>query len=326
MKAKIIGLGSYLAEKVLSNRDLEKIVDTSDEWIVTRTGMKERRIAADDQATSDLGYLAASKALKDADVDASKIDLIIVATMTPDFMTPCTAAIIQSKIGAKNAAAFDMQVACTGFLYGLSIAKTFVEAGVYKNVLLIGAEKLSTFVDYQDRNTCILFGDGASAAVISSTEKGFDIESIFLGANGDLADLIQVPAGGSRNPTSKFTIDQRMHYIKMQGKETFKHAVRQMDKAAKHCLKESGLHLDEISWLVPHQANERIIDALAKKFTICPEKVVKTIHKYGNTSAPSWAIALDELYCANKIKSGERVLLVAFGAGLTWGAGIITKR
>lgn len=323
-KAKIIGTGSYLPEKVLTNHDLEKIVDTSDEWIVTRTGMKERRIAKEDEFTSHMGTKAALEALADAKVTPEEIDFILVATLTPDYAFPSTACLIQSQIGAKKAAGADVQAACTGFLYLLSMAKSFIESGLYKNVLIIAAEKLSAITNYKDRSTCILFGDGAAACVISSEGKGLAIENIQLGADGDQADLIIMPAGGSRKPATLESVANCDHYIKMAGNEVFKHAVRRMEAACKDCLEGAGLSESEISWLIPHQANMRIIDAIAKRFEhLPPERIFKTVQKYGNTSASSVGIALDELLRRGPLQSGEKILLTAFGAGLTWGAGIL---
>lgn len=323
--ARITGMGSYQPERVLTNQDLEKIVDTTDEWISSRTGMKERRIAAPNEASSDMGIEAAKKALNASGVKAADIDLVLVATSTPDHLMPSTAAIIQSAVGAEKAAAFDLLAACTGFLYGLSTAKAYIESGMYRNVLLVASEKISSFIDYQDRTTCVLFGDGASAAVISDEGDGFALDSVCLGADGSLANLIIIPGGGSRIPLTKETLSDRQQYFKMSGKEVFRHAVRRMSAAAKECLERAGLDKSEISWLVPHQANERIIDALAKGFQIPIEKVGKTVHKYGNTSAPSVAMTLDEVLMENEIQDGEHLLLVAFGSGLTWGASVITK-
>lgn len=325
MKAKIIGTGSYLPEKVLTNQDLEKMVETSDEWIVSRTGMKERRIAGDEEYTSHMGAKAARAALDDAGLQADQIDFILVATLSPDYQFPSTACLIQTEIGAKNAAGADIQAACTGFLYLLSMAKAFIESGIYKNVLVIAAEKLSSITNYKDRSTCILFGDGAAACVISSEGRGgLKIESIQLGADGEQADLILMPAGGCRNPASLETIANGGHYIKMSGNEVFKYAVRRMETACKECLEAAGLTETEISWLIPHQANLRIIDAIAKRFEhLPPERIFKTVQKYGNTSASSVGIALDELLKAGPLKAGERILLTAFGAGLTWGAGVL---
>lgn len=323
-KAKIIGTGSYLPEKVLTNHDLEKIVDTTDEWIVTRTGMKERRIAEKDEYTSHMGVKAALAALSNAKVRAEEIDFILVATCTPDYAFPSTACLIQSVIGAKNAAGVDIQAACTGFLYLLSMAKSFVESGLYKNVLVIAADKMSAITNYKDRSTCILFGDGAAACVISSEGKGLEIENIQLGADGDQADLVLIPAGGSRKPASLESVTNCEHYVKMAGNEVFKHAVRKMEAACKDCLKGAGLTEKDVSWLIPHQANMRIIDAIAKRFEHLPaERIFKTIQKYGNTSASSVGIALDELLRRGPLQKGEKILLTAFGAGLTWGAGIL---
>lgn len=325
LKARIIGTGSFLPEKILSNEDLEKIVDTSDEWIVSRTGMKERRIAGPEEHPSDMGFISAKKALEDANLPIDAIDFIIVATMTPDYITPSTAALIQAKLGAPKIAVLDIQAACTGFLYALSLAKAYVESGMYKNILVIATEKLSSVMNYKDRTTCVLFGDGASAAVVSGKGTGLKIDSICLGADGELGDLLIIPGGGARNPTSKSTIDLDMHFLRMDGKEVFKHAVRRMSSAAKECLEKAGLKDEDISWIVPHQANIRIIEALAKGFNISHERVYKTIHKYGNTSASSVAIALEELMHQEKIEKDEHLLLVGFGAGLTWGAIILTK-
>lgn len=323
-QAKIIGTGSYLPEKVLTNQDLEKIVDTNDEWIVTRTGMKERRIAASDEFTSHMGIKAANLALAKANLPAEEIDFILVATLTPDYTFPSTACLIQSAIGAKKAAGADVQAACTGFLYLLSMAKSYIESGLYKNILVIAAEKLSTITNYKDRSTCILFGDGAAACVVSSEGKGLVIENIQLGCDGDLAELIIMPAGGSRKPASVESVTNLDHTIKMAGNEVFKHAVRRMEAACKDCLEGAGLTENQISWLIPHQANLRIIDAIAKRFEHLPqERIFKTVQKYGNTSASSIGIALDELLQQGPLQSGEKVLLTAFGAGLTWGAGIL---
>jgi 3-oxoacyl-[acyl-carrier-protein] synthase III len=323
--ARVIGTGAYLPEKILSNRDLEQMVETSDEWITTRTGMKERRLARSDEFTSDMGVKAAQKALEAAGKTAQEIDMILVATLTPDFIFPSTATLIQHALGATQAAAFDFQAACTGYLYGLSMAKSYIESGLYQNILLVASEKLSSIVDYQDRNTCVLFGDGAAACVISHAGEGLLIQQVCLGADGELAELIILPAGGCRYPASLETIQQRKHYISMEGKEVFKHAVRRMENAAKECLIKAGLAEDAIGWLIPHQANERIIDAIAKRFGIAEEKIYKTVHKYGNTSASAIAIALDELIREKNIGAKENILLVAFGAGITWGAALLCK-
>jgi 3-oxoacyl-[acyl-carrier-protein] synthase-3 len=324
MKAKIIGTGSYLPRKVLSNQDLEKMVETSDEWIFTRTGIKERRIAAQDEFTSHMGARAAASAIANAGICAEDIDFILVATLTPDYIFPSTACLIQREIGAKRAGAVDIQAACSGYLYLLSMAKAFIESGLYKNILIVAAEKLSSIVNYKDRSTCILFGDGASACVISAQGKGLAIEHVALGADGELAELIILPGGGSRVPASMETVSEGKHYLQMAGNEVFKHAVRRMETSCKECLEAAGLNELEISWLIPHQANSRIIDAIARRFEhLPPERIVKTVQKYGNTSASSVGIALDEVISANPLKEGERVLLTGFGAGLTWGAAVL---
>lgn len=323
--ARIIGCGSYLPEKVLSNEDLESMVETSDEWIVTRTGIKERRVASAQEHTSKMGIEAAKKAIESAKIDPKKIDLIIVATCTPDYLFPSTGALIQREIGAENAAAFDLQAACTGYLFAISIAKSYIESGNYSNILVVAAEKISSIVDYQDRNTCVLFGDGASAAVISNEGKGLEIRNVSLGTDGNHAELLILPGGGSRIPPTQQSVDKKMHFLKMEGREVFKHAVRIMESAAKTCLKRVGVTENDISWLVPHQANIRIISAIAKRFDLSPESVYRTVHKYGNTSASGVAIALDELLNEKKISKGDNILLVAFGSGLTWGASLLTQ-
>lgn len=323
-KAKIIGTGSYLPERVLTNKDLEAMVETSDEWIVSRTGMKERRLARPDEHTSSMGVMAARLALLDAHLEPEQIDFILVATLTPDYIFPSTACLIQKELRASSAAALDIQAACTGYLYALSMAKAWVESGIYKNVLVIASEKLSSITDYTDRSTCILFGDGAASCVISCEGKGLIIENVQLGADGEQADLLMIPAGGSRQPASQETVSNRQHYIKMTGNELFKHAVRRMETACKKCLEAAGSTELDVSWLIPHQANIRIIDAIAKRLEHLPAKrIVKTLEKYGNTSASSVGIALDELRRGHLIQAGERILLTAFGGGLTWGASLL---
>ena len=251
--------------------------------------------------------------------------LIVVATMSPDYLSPSTASLIQAKLGADKAAAFDVQAACTGFLYALSTAKAFIESGIHQNVLVIATEKMSAFIDYSDRGTCILFGDGAAAAVLMAEGAGFSIDSLCLGSDGQLAGLVMIPAGGSRQPATCETVQKRLHFFQMSGSEVFKHAVRRMSAAACQCLAKAGLEQRDMSWLVPHQANKRIIDAIGKNFEIPEERVYKTVDKYGNTSASSIGIALHELILSKEIKEGEHLLLTAFGGGLTWGAAILTK-
>ncbi len=326
-KAKIIGTGSYLPKKVLTNHDFEKMVETSDEWIVSRTGIRERRIAAEDEFTSDLAHQASLKALEDAKISPDDIDLIIVATLTPDYIFPSTSCLLQHKLKAKNAAAFDIQAACSGYLYGLALAKDLVERKSYKNVLLVAAEKLSSIVNYKDRSTCVLFGDGAAAAIISLEGKGFDIKAVTLGSDGEQALLLMQIAGGSRNPASFETVEKCQHSIYMEGNALFKHAVRRMEAASKDVLDKLNMQETDIAWLIPHQANDRIIAAIAKRFSHLPKERVyrDVVEKYGNTSASSVGIALDELVKAKKIKNKENILFTAFGAGLTWAAAVITK-
>lgn len=324
-KARILGSGSYLPKKILSNADLEKMVDTTDEWIVSRTGIKERRIAAPDEFPSDMGAAAAKQALQASGLASDDIDMILVGTMTPDYISPSTAALIQHQLGIKKTAAMDIQAACSGYLYCLSVAKAYIESGMYRNVLVIATEKMSAVMDYNDRGTCVLFGDGAAASVVSGDGKGLIIDSIYLAADGEQAQLIIVPGGGARHPASQETLSHGLHYFKMSGKEVFKHAVRKMDAAAQVCLGQAGLTYQQIEWVIPHQANMRIMDAMAKHFDIPEDRIYKTIHKYGNTSASSIPIALDELLKEKQVKQGDRILLVAVGGGLTWGASLLTK-
>jgi 3-oxoacyl-[acyl-carrier-protein] synthase-3 len=323
--ATITAIAAYLPEKILSNHDLAQMVDTSDEWIVTRTGIRERRIAAADEYTSSMGAQSALAALKKAGLSPTKVDAIIVTTMTPDYLCPSSAAIIQHQIGAPQAAAIDIQAACTGFLYGLSIAKAWIESGAYSHVLVIASEKNSAFIDYQDRNTCVLFGDGSGTALVQKGGSGYAISNICLGADGQQSSLIAIPAGGSRSPASSQTYFERQHFMKMEGKEVFKHAVRRMEASAKECLDAAQLTEAEIAWLIPHQANIRIIEAIAKRFSIPWDRVVRIIHKYGNTSSATIPIALAELDQEQTPQKGDRLLLTAFGGGLTWGSAIITK-
>lgn len=313
-----------MPSKVLSNEDLEKIVETSDEWIFTRTGMKERRIAEKSEFTSQMGAKAAQKALAKAGIKADEVDMILCATITPDHIFPSTAALIQAEIGAENAAALDIQAACSGYIYGLSLAKSFIESGQYKNVLIVASEKLSAITDYTDRTTCVLFGDGATACVVSGEGKGLFVDCVDLGCDGNQANILMQPAGGVRKPASAETVAAKEHSIKMEGREVFKHAVRRMEAAAEKCLERAGLKNGDLAWLVPHQANIRIIEVLAKRFDVPMDRVYVTLHKYGNTSASSVGIALDELLDERELDKGEHLLLVAFGAGLTWGASVLT--
>lgn len=322
-QAKVLATGSFLPDRILSNQDLEKMVETSDEWIVTRTGMRERRIAGPEEFTSTMAIKAAQKALDQAGIQPEQLDAILVATLTPDYPFPSTACLVQKELGAKNAMALDVQAACSGYLYALSLAKAYVESGMYQTVLVIASEKLSSITDYKDRSTCILFGDGASACIVGEG-VGLAIRSIQLGADGEQADLLIMPGGGCRHPASQTSIEQKQHYIKMAGNEVFKHAVRRMEAACKGCLDELGLSEAEISWVVPHQANIRILDAIAKRFDHLPSnRIYKTLHKYGNTSASSIGIALDELLKSEPVQSGDKILLTAFGGGFTWGAAVL---
>ncbi len=321
----ILGTGSYAPERVLTNEDVAKMVDTSDEWIRARSGIRERRIAAADQATSDLAVLAAQKALEDAGVAASEIDLLIVATVTPDLPMPSTACFVQHKLGLPTTAAcFDLNAACSGFIYGLDTACALIGSGRYKKALVIGAEKLSSIVDWQDRGTCLLFGDGAGAAVVGASDTpGVGLIGTKLGALGEDTDLLCIPAGGSRTPTSPETIARGDHFIKMKGKEVFKLAVRVMEEAARDILEQHGLAATQIGLVIPHQANLRIIDAIAQYLELPVERFFVNVDRYGNTSAASIPIALDEARRAGRIKPGDLTLLVAFGAGLTYGSALI---
>lgn len=321
-EAGILGLGCYLPSKKITNTDLEKIVDTSDQWIMTRTGIKERRIASKEEATSDLGVAASKIAIEDAGLKPDDIDLIITATITPDMFFPATACIVQDKIGAKNAAAFDINAACSGFVFGMIIAQQFVNTGVYNNVLVVGAEKLTSIVDWTDRSTCILFGDGAGACVIGRSKER-NIISSFMGSDGSGGNLLKVPAGGSRLPTTPETVKNKLHFLKMEGNEVFKIAVRVMADAANQATKKVGLGCDDIKLLIPHQANIRILLAVAKKMKLPEEKIFMNIEKYGNMSAASTAVALVEACKEERIKKGDNVVLVAFGGGLTYGATVI---
>lgn len=314
----ISGIGSYVPERIVTNHDLSKIVDTSNEWIVERTGINERRIADDNMATSDMATRAAINALEDANIKPEDIELIIVATVTADHAFPSTACIIQKNIGAVKAAAFDINVGCSGFIYGLSIGESFIKSGMYGKVLIIGAETLSRVVDWNDRNTCVLFGDGAGACVLEKCEENSGILSIELGSDGTNGSVLTQPAGGSRLPASIETVENRLHFIKMDGKEVFKFAVRVMERASMNALEKANIKLEDLDFLVPHQANMRIIDAAAKKLKLERDRICVNLNKYGNMSSASIPIALDEAVKNNKIKKGDNILLVAFGAGLTW--------
>lgn len=319
----ILGTGTYVPNKVLTNQDLEKMVDTSDEWIVTRTGIRERRISGEDEAASDLAYQAAQKALEMSGITADQLDLIIVATVTPDTAFPSTANILQDRLGATKAAAFDLAAACTGFLYGIATASQFVQNGLYRYALVIGVECLSKIVDWTDRNTCVLFGDGAGAAVLGPVEEGYGFLSFDLGSDGKGGELLKLPAGGSRMPASNETVASRLHYIYMSGGDVFKFAVRAMGASAEAALEKAGLTKEDIDFLVPHQANIRIIDAAVKRLGVSKDKVVVNLDRYGNMSAASIPVALDEAVRKGSIQQGDHLVLVGFGGGLTWGATVL---
>jgi len=321
----ILGTGHYVPEKVLTNQELEAMVDTNDEWIVTRTGIKERRIAADHQATSDLAYEAALKALEKAGVSAEQLGLIIVATMTPDVMCPSTACILQDKLGARKAAAFDLVAACSGFIYGIANGANFVASGMYDYVLVVGAEVLSRVTDYTDRNTCILFGDGAGAVVLGPTDEGRGFKAFELGADGAGGPLLRGGCvGGSRYPTADCLPEGMTHHIWQNGREVFKFAVRIMENLTESVLSKAGMSKDDIDLLVPHQANIRIIQAAMEKLNLTENEVMINVDRYGNISAATVPIALSEAVDAGRVKEGDTIVLVGFGGGLTWGGAVMT--
>ncbi|AIQ68713.1 3-oxoacyl-ACP synthase [Paenibacillus graminis] len=319
----IIGTGKYVPEKILTNSDLEKMVETNDEWIVSRTGIRERHIAAPHEATSDLAYEAAVRALDSAGIKAEDLELIIVATVTPDSTVPSTACILQDKLGAKGAAAFDLSAACSGFVYSLATATGFIQNGMYNNALVIGADTLSRITDYSDRNTCVLFGDGAGAVIIGEVPEGRGFLSFDLGAEGSGGSLLNIEAGGSRLPASHQTIEDKKHFLYMNGREVFKFAVRVMGTATERVLTKAGLGKENIDLFVPHQANIRIIQSAMQRLDLPPEKCVINVDKYANTSAASIPLALVEAAEEGRIKEGDAVLMVGFGGGLTWGASVL---
>jgi 3-oxoacyl-[acyl-carrier-protein] synthase-3 len=319
----IIGTGSYLPERVLTNQDLEKMVDTTDQWIRTRTGIRERRIAKDNEATSDMGARAALAAMEQAEVTPEEIDLIIVATATPDHIFPATACYVQKKIGAINDACFDLSAACSGFLYALEVAQQFISTHVYNTVLIVGAEKLSTITDWTDRNTCVLFGDGAGAAILRNRPNSHGVISTHMGSDGDFSEILVLPGGGSRYPITPENVHERLNTIKMAGKETYKQAVISMFNAATRVVDEAGLQFEDIGCVIPHQANLRIIEAIAERMGLPIEKFYINLDRFGNTSAAAVAIALDEAHRTGRIKIGDYILLVVFGGGLTWGSSVI---
>ncbi|MCC6349706.1 MAG: ketoacyl-ACP synthase III [Candidatus Eisenbacteria bacterium] len=314
----------YVPDRVLTNRDLEQLVDTSDEWIVERTGIRERRIAAPDQASSDLALIAAQRALAMAKVDAKDVDQIVLATTTPDRILPSCACTMQRKLGATKAAAYDMFAACTGFIFGMGLARGLIGGGVAETVLVVGVETLSRIVDYGDRNTCVLFGDGAGAAVFQACEHGLGIHAVDMRSDGELGEVLEVPAGISRNPASERTVAGREHFIRMQGKKLFPFAVRSMEHSTRHCCELAGWAADDVDVFVPHQANLRIIDGVRERLGLSPEKVYVNIDRFGNTSSASIPVALDELVRARRVTPGSKVAFAAFGGGATWGASTMT--
>jgi 3-oxoacyl-[acyl-carrier-protein] synthase-3 len=319
----IIGWGKALPSRTLTNHDLEKMVDTSDEWITTRTGIRERQIAAPDQAASDLAFDAAEAALKKAGITPDKVGLIIVATVTPDMVFPATACLLQQQLGAKNAGAFDLEAGCTGFLYGLAVGGQFVQSSTYDYVLIVGVDILSRLVNWEDRNTCVLFGDGAAAVVLGPCRQGQGILSTHLGSDGSGGQYLCVPAGGSRLPLDEKALQQGQQYIHMNGTEVFKFAVRIMGKAALEALTEADLALEDVTYLIPHQANQRIIDAAAKRLRLPKDRVLVNLDRYGNMSSASIPVALAEAADAGRFKPGDVLVLVGFGAGLTWGSAVL---
>ncbi len=324
--AIIAGTGKYTPEKVLTNADLERIVDTSDEWITTRTGIKERRIRTNGEATSDFIVNAAREALAAAGKSIDEINMILIGTVTPDYRLPSTACIVQEKLGAPKIAVMDLAAACAGFIYGLSLGKALVESGTYQNILVAGAEALSSFTNYKDRNTCVLFGDGCGCAVVSSadeTSNGAGILATHISGDGRLATLLNSPIGGSKNPLTPENYHLNQHHIQMDGREVFKHAVREMADSCTRVIVNAGLTVDDIDLIIPHQANVRIIDALVKKLGASRERVFINIERYGNTSSASVPIALTEAIQTGKVGPGTTVLMTAFGGGFAWGAAVV---
>lgn len=319
----VTAVGSYVPERILTNAELEKMVDTTDEWIVSRTGIRERRIAAPDEFTSDMASKAALIALERAGVAPEAVDLIIQATITPDMPFPATACLVQQKIGARRAAAFDIEAACSGFIYALEIGQQFITSRTYDTVLVIGAEKLSSITNWQDRNTCVLFGDGAGAAVLQNRPNAHGLLTACMGADGDKAGLLSMPAGGCKAPASHETVDARLHFLRMEGKEVFKNAVNAMLTAAHEAMRRCEVDISQIKCVIPHQANRRIIDAVGERLNARPDQLFVNLERYGNTSAASVAIAFDEAVQSGRVQRGDLLMLLAFGAGLTWGAAII---
>ncbi len=324
-KISIKGTGSFVPERLVSNDYFEAFLDTSDEWITTRTGIKERRMIRPGQALTDMATPASARALEMAGVPAEALDLIVVGTVSADMITPSAACILQYRLGAKRAVAFDVNAACPGFIYGLAVAQGLMENGLHQHALVVGGEVISNRVDYKDRGTCVLFGDGAGAAVLGPSNGAGDGEilSTHIHSDGSLWELLNLPGGGSRNPPTHEMLDAGLQYLKMQGNEVFKHAVRSMVEAAHEAMSQNGVTMKDIDWFIPHQANLRIMETVAKRLDIPPEKVIVTVHKYGNTSAASIPTALDEAVRAGRIKRGHLILVDSFGAGFTWAAALI---
>ena len=318
--SKITGTGHYCPEKVLTNADLEKMVDTTDEWIVTRTGIRERRIARPEQACSDLALIAAQRALENSGTKPQDLDAIIVGTISGDMVFPATACIIQDTLGATNAVAFDVGAACSGFIFGVNTAHALIASGQKDRTLVVGVDLLSRFTDWEDRTTCVLFGDGAGAVVMEPCESGEGILGTYMRSDGSLAELLYVHSGGSRSPASVETVERRQHFIRMKGDGVFKYAVRAMEDATKQVLDQAGMTLEDVDIFIPHQANIRIMDAVAKRLNISDDKVVVNLDRYGNTSSGTIPIAFDEVARNGRLKKGDVVLLTTFGGGLTWGS------
>ena len=322
-RAIISGIGSRMPEQIITNRDLEKMVDTNDAWIQSRTGIQERRQASPLQAASDLATEASEKALAVSGLSADLLDAIIVATSTPDMVFPSTACVVQQNLGAHKAFAYDISAACSGFLFALSNATQYIENGTCQNILVIGVDLMTHLLDFQDRNTCVLFGDGAGAVVLSAHSQEPGILGSKLASDGRFGDILYVPAGGTRMPLTTENISDRQQYIQMNGSEVFKMAVRSMEQTARTLLEDTGVSMEDVDWLIPHQANQRIIDTLGKRLNIPRERVFVNLHLYGNMSAASIPVALDEAWRSGLLKAGQTILMLAFGAGLTWGASLI---
>ncbi|MCB8813966.1 beta-ketoacyl-ACP synthase III [Desulfosporosinus shakirovi] len=319
----IVGIGSYVPENIVTNKDFELFLDTNDEWIISRTGIKQRHIAPKDMPVSELCYQAGLKALEDAQIAPEEVDLIIVATITPDYAFPATACLVADRLGARNAAGFDLEAGCSGFVYGVVTGSQFIATGMYKTVLVIGGETLSKVLNWKDRSTCILFGDGAGAAVLQPVKEGFGFLGFELGSDGSGGALLSQPAGGSMYPASLETVEKNLHTLQMEGKEVYKFAVRVMGEVSLKVLKNADLKIEDVDLLIPHQANIRIVDAAVRRLGISPDKVVVNLDKYGNMSAASIPVALDETFKSGRIAEGDIIVMAGFGTGLTWGACVL---